>query len=729
MTSPMATDSWDTAADDDGPVVEPGAEHAAQTEEAGMRKMPAGGAPLSGRGRLAPSDRHPVLLHVVGLGAFVLAGLLGRWTAVEGIALAWPAAGVAATWVAAAVGRSRAVAVLLLGAAAFGTNAATGAPTQVALVFVGTNLVLALSFVAILRRGCPDLWGWGGHATADRGGTLVWIVTSAVAAGTLEALVASAGLALVGSGLDLEGVLAYAGADASMVTAIFVLAHLLSHRLLVPAPRPSTSAGSWLVLSAATVAVHAVVFGQEVFPVAFIALLWLVFVGVRGDVLLAVTQVALAGAVTVVLHVAGSGPFTLIDDVRHEATTMQAFLAASLVAALFTASTRGALDRLTDRLRRAEAQAAAQAELLEAAFESMHEAITVVSEDGRVLRSNQAAREVAAMIGAQMRLGGTVMSTPEGEPIPSDRTPTRRALAGEVVETDVLLRDLDGAPLTFHVRATPLAAEGEGAVRALAVFRDVTRERALVDDLEHYAATVAHDLRGPLTGVRGWADLVAQVLAQAEDSVHLGPETVALVLQAAERIRAGTDRMDGLIGDLLVQATSRGAELDLRSVDLADLAGRVVTDRGLEHVVRVAELPEVRGDAVLLRHLLDNLVGNAVAHARPGVPVAITVTGERFPAGEGPGGVLLRVSDNGRGVPADLRKRIFQRFERVPGTGVEGTGLGLSICRTIAERHGGSIWVSDGPGGTGSTFTVRLPNKTAQEPVDEPVVGLAPGSG
>lgn len=136
----------------------------------------------------------------------------------------------------------------------------------------------------------------------------------------------------------------------------------------------------------------------------------------------------------------------------------------------------------------------------------------------------------------------------------------------------------------------------------------------------------------------------------------------------------------------------------------------MVADRALEGTVQVGPLPQVQGDAVLLRHLLDNLMGNAVTYCRPGVPAVVTVTGERDRAPDGGTRVLLRVTDNGRGVPPDLRERIFQRFERVPGTGVEGTGLGLSICRTIAERHGGTIRALDGPGGEGSTFEVCLPD-------------------
>jgi signal transduction histidine kinase len=71
--------------------------------------------------------------------------------------------------------------------------------------------------------------------------------------------------------------------------------------------------------------------------------------------------------------------------------------------------------------------------------------------------------------------------------------------------------------------------------------------------------------------------------------------------------------------------------------------------------------------------------------------------------------VTVTVTDNGIGIPVGMREQVFQRFERVPGTGLGGTGMGLSICRTIVQRHGGAIRVDDGPEGVGTRFTVRLP--------------------
>ena len=74
--------------------------------------------------------------------------------------------------------------------------------------------------------------------------------------------------------------------------------------------------------------------------------------------------------------------------------------------------------------------------------------------------------------------------------------------------------------------------------------------------------------------------------------------------------------------------------------------------------------------------------------------------------------VTVTVTDNGIGIPAGMREQVFQRFERVPGTGLGGTGMGLSICRTIIEAHHGRIWATPAPGG-GTAFHFTLPRDNA----------------
>jgi signal transduction histidine kinase len=143
-----------------------------------------------------------------------------------------------------------------------------------------------------------------------------------------------------------------------------------------------------------------------------------------------------------------------------------------------------------------------------------------------------------------------------------------------------------------------------------------------------------------------------------------------------------------------------------------------------EAEVDVGELPNVVGDPTQLWQVLQNLFSNALKFRRPDVVPCISVEG-RVTAG----GWHLSVTDNGIGVPPGDRERIFGPFQRLQAGDRPGTGLGLSICRRIVERHGGRIWVEDGPDG-GSRFCFTLattpgagrsedagPSGTAADPV------------
>ena len=109
-----------------------------------------------------------------------------------------------------------------------------------------------------------------------------------------------------------------------------------------------------------------------------------------------------------------------------------------------------------------------------------------------------------------------------------------------------------------------------------------------------------------------------------------------------------------------------------------------------------------------------NLLENALVHTPPGTTVRATVQRER-------GDAVLEVSDDGPGVPEDLRRRVFERFARGGGDASSGTGsgLGLAIVRAVAESHGGTVELGESPEG-GAHFTVRLPGEPVQEPA-EPV--------
>jgi signal transduction histidine kinase len=116
-------------------------------------------------------------------------------------------------------------------------------------------------------------------------------------------------------------------------------------------------------------------------------------------------------------------------------------------------------------------------------------------------------------------------------------------------------------------------------------------------------------------------------------------------------------------------------------------------------------LPYVLADPELLRHVIDNLVGNALKYTHPGAAAHVDVSAQVLPGGA----VRVEVADDGIGIPEVDRPRVFDAFHRSSNSrGHQGTGLGLTICQRIVERHGGHIGVEEQPGG-GSSFWFVLP--------------------
>jgi signal transduction histidine kinase len=214
--------------------------------------------------------------------------------------------------------------------------------------------------------------------------------------------------------------------------------------------------------------------------------------------------------------------------------------------------------------------------------------------------------------------------------------------------------------------------------------------------LAAFAGQAAHDLRNPLTSV----SMSLQMLAE-QPSVLEDDDARWMV----ERALGGTGRMDSLIGELLGYAQV-GGELRTGPVDLAALVDqlRADLDGALAGACLLVEgtLPVVPADRTQLAAVLANLVGNAVTFTRPVREPVVTVSARPVARGW-----RIEVADNGPGVPAEDRERVFEPLVRRDRS-TEGAGLGLSICRRIVRAHGGSIGMADGPAG-GALVWLELP--------------------
>jgi len=220
-----------------------------------------------------------------------------------------------------------------------------------------------------------------------------------------------------------------------------------------------------------------------------------------------------------------------------------------------------------------------------------------------------------------------------------------------------------------------------------------------------FVAVASHELRAPIAVVRLYASML--------DHGELGRLTKAAG-EAVGSIHSAANRLNSIVSDLMDAALlSRGLmPIAFEDLCLDDVVREAVIDGGViaaEHGVRVeveAPAPEVcvRGDALRIRQVLDNLISNAVKYSAGADLVTIRLAAT---AGE----ATVEVSDRGRGIPADGRDRLFGLFGRLDAEdnrATAGLGLGLAISARVADAHGGAVSHRDNPGG-GSVFTLTLP--------------------
>jgi signal transduction histidine kinase len=273
----------------------------------------------------------------------------------------------------------------------------------------------------------------------------------------------------------------------------------------------------------------------------------------------------------------------------------------------------------------------------------------------------------------------------------------------------LLLAALVGALSRSRDRALVEVGKATSALRADVARREEIEVnlRRREKELAGFAGVAAHDFRTPLSTASAYLEILADdggAGLDVQNREFLG------------RARSAVSRTDRMLSDLLGYATADQVELDLGPVDLAALAAEVVAER-TDHLpadperVLLDQLPVVRGDAGMLRQVLDNLIGNALKYTAVGRPPRVRVTASRLETGW-----RVDVADQGIGIPADEWGGVFDAFHRGAGSiGFSGSGLGLAICRRIVERHGGTIGVTENPGG-GSLFWFALAAEPARVP-------------
>jgi PAS domain S-box-containing protein len=390
----------------------------------------------------------------------------------------------------------------------------------------------------------------------------------------------------------------------------------------------------------------------------------------------------------------------------------------------------GTVRDVTEQKRTTEALAESEARL-RTIFERIDEgyclAEMIVDDDGepQSYRFIEVNPLFSTLSGLQNPEGRTIHELVPGVERSWVETYARVAFGGETVRFE---QESPAMGIWFDVFATPVEPRGRFAI----VFRNITERRraenevrqreaelrALNETLEarvaertaqleqrnrelhDFAHAASHDLQEPLRKISTFAGMLAD-----EHGADLDEDGRYFV----ERIRSAALRLGTLVRDLLAfsrvgtqaESTQR-VDLGVVAAQVADDLSLAIRDAGAD--VRIEPMPTVVADAAQMRQLIQNLVENAVKYRREGEAPQVRVWAETKPKA-----VRLMVSDNGIGIPAKHRDRVFAPFGRLHGRGeYSGSGIGLAICRRIAERHGGIIDFGATPGG-GTTFVVTLP--------------------
>ena len=274
-------------------------------------------------------------------------------------------------------------------------------------------------------------------------------------------------------------------------------------------------------------------------------------------------------------------------------------------------------------------------------------------------------------------------------------------IAGGAPTREFMLHTRGGTERWVAVRAS-YRWDGSKLAEVVASIRDTSRGHHVELSAYDLIATLAHDLRSPLTSVKGFTATLMRNWAKFTDDQKL--HMLATIDWDAER-------MNRLLRDLLDFSRLEAGRLELhrQEVDLSALAGDVATRVGREHekthtfaVTFPAEFPVVSADPGKVEQVLVNLMENAAKHGDPG-PIVVT-------GGVDDGMVVVRVADSGPGIDPRHVPYVFTKFYR-KGTGERnaGTGLGLYICKGIIEAHGGEIQIErTGPSGTVFGFTLPM---------------------
>ncbi|MGC8855417.1 MAG: sensor histidine kinase, partial [Anaerolineae bacterium] len=332
---------------------------------------------------------------------------------------------------------------------------------------------------------------------------------------------------------------------------------------------------------------------------------------------------------------------------------------------------------------------------LEAIINSTPDPVLVTDHRNRLLLANRAAAQVLSM-NLPSVAGQAVETVIQQKPL----LEMLQGTSSENRSVEVILPD----QRTYLATASSVVADGRPVGR-VCILRDVTHFKELDAMKSEFVATVSHDLRSPLTLMRGYAtmlEMVGELNDQQQGYVR--------------KIIAGVENMSRLVNNLLdLGRIEVGVGLQVESVPVVDILERAVGALRLQasqkKITLNVELPRdmphvVEADGALLHQAVYNLVENAIKYTPEGGQVTLRTRSTS-------GFIIFEVEDSGIGISPEDIGHLFEKFYRGKqreARAQQGTGLGLAIVRSIAERHGGRVWV-ESELGKGSIFYLQIPLK------------------
>ena len=349
---------------------------------------------------------------------------------------------------------------------------------------------------------------------------------------------------------------------------------------------------------------------------------------------------------------------------------------------------RREVKRTTASLERRATLSESELKRYEFVFANIQDGVLILDEGGRIQLSNRAMELAFDLPGKEVR----------GRPV------------SEVIrhpDIDSLLKRARDLPLKYHeinfddgriynAQYTPIGGFG-----SVITMQDISYLKQLDRMKNEFVHTISHDLRSPLTSVLGYTELIQRVGSLNGQQIEF-----------LDRIRSSVESITSLVNDLLdLSRLEAGFDTRRELVHLENILKFALdTIEGQFKINDLAlnldigkDLPELRGNPIRLRQLLDNLLSNAVKYTTKGSTISVSLQAEENQ-------IIFSVADKGIGIPQSEHVRIFEKFYRatnVPDL-VGGSGLGLAIVKSIVDSHQGRIWV-ESTTGKGSTFFVVLP--------------------